>query len=179
MSNRSDIDDRADSNLNTNSQQPKQSNGSVWVGEADFSVADEYRATCDLAPHAGAVVFFVGLVRDFYADKAADESVDYIELQHYPGMTESLCSEIVDQAHQRYPFEYARVLHRVGKLYAGDQIVMVAVAAQHRENAFQAAQFIMDFLKNRATFWKKEVGSRGQQWLGVKDKDKKALKRWQ
>lgn len=150
----------------------------VWVGEADFDVAREYKRVCESAPHAGAVVFFVGLVRDLYADQLNTESVDYIELQHYPGMTESLCQDIIQQANGRYTFDSATVLHRVGKIYAGEQIVMVAVASQHRENAFQASQFIMDYLKTRATFWKREVGSRGAQWLGVKDKDKAASQRW-
>ncbi len=150
----------------------------IWVGEADFDVANEYKRTCDMSPHAGAVVFFVGLVRDLYAEQLASESVDYIELQHYPGMTESLCDEIVRQAYDRFPFDTVRVLHRVGKIYAGEQIVMVAVASKHRDNAFHAAQFIMDYLKTRATFWKKEVGTKGEQWLGVKDKDQDALKRW-
>ena len=93
-------------------------------------------------------------------------------------MTERLCEDIIDQANQRYPFEGIRLVHRVGKLTASEQIVMVAVASRHRENAFQAAQYIMDYLKTRATFWKKEVGQRGEQWLGLKDKDKQAALRW-
>lgn len=150
----------------------------VWVGESDFDVDAEYKRLCDDSPHAGAVVFFVGLVRDLYAKQLQHEAVDYIELQHYAGMTERLCQDIIKQAHQRSPFDSARVLHRVGKIYSGEQIVMVAVASRHRDKAFDAAQFIMDYLKTRATFWKKEVGSRGAHWLGVKDKDKAAAKRW-
>ncbi len=154
----------------------------VWVGEPDFDVNSEYSAICNAAPHAGAVVFFVGLVRDLYAEQmqveAKDQTVEYIELQHYAGMTERLCYEIIQQAHQRVEFDSVRVLHRVGKIYAGEQIVMVAVASRHRDNAFQAAQYIMDYLKTRATFWKKEVGSRGAEWLGVKDNDKSAAARW-
>jgi len=150
----------------------------VWVGEEDFDVAQQYQQTCEAAPHAGAVVLFIGLVRDLYSEQLNAESVDHIELQHYPGMTEALCQEIIQQAHERYPFEQARVLHRVGKIYSGEQIVMITVASRHRENAFQAAQFIMDYLKTRATFWKKEVGSRGAEWLGVKDKDRVAAQRW-
>ena len=90
-----------------------------------------------------------------------------------------MCEQILDDAHQRYPYDQARIIHRVGKLYASDQIVMVAIASRHRENAFQAAQFIMDYLKTRATFWKKEVGARGEQWLGIKQKDQQAAERWQ
>jgi len=124
------------------------------------------------------VVFFVGLVRDLYEDEQDAGKIEYLELQHYQGMTEALCQEIVDEARKRYPFDTVRVIHRVGKIYASEQIVMVAVASQHRDNAFQAAQFIMDYLKTRATLWKKEVGARGAQWLGVKDKDHKSVLKW-
>ncbi len=150
----------------------------VWVGESDFDVAKEYQALCNAAPHAGAVVFFVGLVRDFYSDQNEEQRVNRIELQHYAGMTERLCVEIIQQAHERFTLDGARVLHRVGKLSAGDQIVMVAVASRHRESAYQASQFIMDYLKTRATFWKREIGTRGSQWLGVKAQDQQAAQRW-
>ena len=171
----------------------------VRITEGDFDVAAEYQKLCESAPKAGAVVFFVGLVRDFYSPKAPggdspkapggdspqacnaqalDEKIDYLELQHYPKMTETLCQEIIDQARQRYSFDAARVVHRVGKIHIAEQIVMVAVASRNRDKAFQAAEYIMDYLKTRATFWKKEVGTRGQHWLGIKDKDLAAAKRW-
>lgn len=152
---------------------------SVLITEHDFNIASEYKALCDSAPHSGAVVFFVGLVRDLYKqDASCDEKVSHIELEHYPGMTEQLCQQIMSEAQTRFGFSSARLVHRVGSLHAGDQIVFVAVASQHRESAFEAAQFIMDYLKTRATFWKKEVGDQGSHWLGIKDKDKKAAKRW-
>lgn len=151
----------------------------VVIQENDFDVGAEYAQACSNARRAGAVVFFVGLVRDLYDVDSSDEVIDYLELEHYPGMTESLCNEIIEQADQRFPFDYARVIHRVGKIYASEQIVMVAVASRHRDNAFQASQFIMDYLKTRATFWKKEVGARGDNWLGRKDKDLSASKRWE
>jgi len=151
----------------------------VLITDSDFDVAAEYAALCESAPKSGAVVFFVGLVRDLYDQQNEDEKIDYLELEHYPGMTERLCEDIIDEAMQRYPFDNVRLIHRVGKLAACDQIVMVAVAARHRENAFQAAQFIMDYLKTRVTFWKKEVGQRGEQWLGLKDKDTLAASRWE
>lgn len=151
----------------------------VIICERDFDVGEQYAQVCSLAPKAGAVVFFVGLVRDLYDPKKPSEVIDFLELEHYPGMTESLCQEIIKQAGERFPFDVARVIHRVGKLHASEQIVMVAVASRHRENAFQAAQFIMDYLKTRATFWKKEVGAKGEQWLGRKDKDLSATKRWE
>lgn len=151
----------------------------LLITEQDFDVGLEYATLCAAAPCAGAVVLFVGLVRDLYPDKLEQHKIDYLELQHYPGMTESLCQDIIEQARLRFPFDAVRLIHRVGKLYASDQIVMVAVASRHRDNAFQAAQFIMDYLKTRATFWKKEVGSRGEQWLGVKGKDQRAAQKWQ
>ena len=150
----------------------------MWIGEEDFDVGPEYESLCESAPKSGAIVFFVGLVRDLYADQLLSEKVDHIYLEHYPKMTEALCQDILEQAHERFSYDYAKVLHRVGKLSAGEQIVMVGVASRNRENAFDAAQFIMDYLKTKATFWKKEVGSRGEQWLGVKQKDRDAELRW-
>ena len=153
--------------------------GDVIICENDFDVGEHYTQVCQLAPKAGAVVFFVGLVRDLYDPLIPSETIDYLELEHYPGMTESLCQQIIDDAAERFPFDVARVIHRVGKIYACEQIVMVCVASRHRDNAFQAAQFIMDYLKTRATFWKKEVGVKGEQWLGRKDQDIGATKRWE
>lgn len=150
----------------------------VTITQDSFNVGLEYAALCESAPKSGAVVFFVGLVRDFYAEQNDGEQISHLELQHYPGMTERLCEDIIEQANQYYPFDKARLVHRVGCIAATEPIVMVAVASRHRENAFQAAQYIMDFLKTRATFWKKEVGARGEQWVDQKDKDLNALDRW-
>ena len=153
----------------------------VVVCQEDFDVGAHYQKLCNSCPQAGAVVFFVGRVRDFYDSskpRSPDNEIEYLELEHYPGMTEQLCQEIIDQAKERFSFDGARVVHRVGKILASEQIVMVAVASAHRETAFQAAQYIMDFLKTRATFWKKEVGAKGQHWLGQKFKDKSASESW-
>lgn len=150
----------------------------LLITEQDFDVSSEYAKLCASAPRSGAVVFFVGLVRDMYQDKLSQGDVDYLELQHYPGMTESLCQEIIDDARSRFSFDAVRLIHRVGKLHASEQIVMVAVASRHRNSAFQASQFIMDYLKVRATFWKKEVGSNGGRWLGVKEQDQLASEKW-
>lgn len=150
----------------------------VIVTKDNFDVGEQYAALCESAPKSGAVVFFVGLVRDFYAKQSEGDKITHLELEHYPGMTERLCEDIIDQANQQYPFDQAKVIHRVGKIAATEQIVMVGVASAHRENAFQAAQYIMDFLKTRATFWKKEIGVRGEQWVSQKDKDLHALDRW-
>ena len=149
----------------------------VVICHSDFDVGEQYRAVAQAAPQAGAIVFFVGLVRDLYSPTEKAQ-VDFIELEHYAGMTETLCTAIIDEAWQRFGFDSARIVHRVGKLEAGDQIVFVAVASRHRSSAFDAAQFIMDYLKTRATFWKKEVGDHGERWLGIKESDKKASERW-
>ena len=153
---------------------------SVLICEPDFNVGEQYQAIMNAAPHAGAIVFFVGLVRDFYSSPEAVQSahVSHLELEHYAGMTEAVCQDIIDEARQRFGFDSARIVHRVGKLEAADQIVFVAVASQHRDSAFKSTEFIMDNLKTRATFWKKEVGDKGAQWLGVKASDKKASERW-
>ena len=150
----------------------------VVITKENFDVGEQYEALRNETSKSGAVVFFVGLVRDFY-DDVDGEKITHLQLHHYPGMTERLCEEIIEQAKARYPFEKARVIHRVGDIAASEQIVMVAVASQHRDNAFQAAQFIMDYLKTKATFWKKEMGQRGEQWVEQKDKDLSALDRWQ
>lgn len=150
----------------------------IVVQQGDFDVATEYQELRAEARGEGAIVFFVGLVRDLYAQPEVAGSIEYIELQHYPGMTEQRCTKIVEQAQQKFPFSAARLIHRVGKIYADEQIVMVAVASAHRYNAFQAAQFIMDFLKTRATLWKKEVGSQGECWIGMKQSDNDAAAKW-
>jgi molybdopterin synthase catalytic subunit len=150
----------------------------VVIQYTDFDVAAEYAGLRKVAPKSGAVVFFVGLVRDLYQADTQSERIDYIELQHYAGMSESQCQAVIDEARERYAFDAVRLIHRVGKLYAKEQIVFVAVAGEHREKAFAAVQFIMDYLKTRATLWKKEVGSRGEHWLGLKQSDASAEKKW-
>ena len=150
----------------------------VVVIDVDFDVAAEYQALCEKAPKSGAIVFFVGLVRDLYDDENGSDTIDYLELSHYAGMTETLCQQIIDKARQEFPFDAVRLIHRVGKLYANEQIVMVAVASRHRDNAFNASRYIMDYLKTQATLWKKEVGSRGEQWIGLKQKDIDAERLW-
>ena len=148
----------------------------ISVQEEDFRLQDEYdllRSTT-----SGAIVTFTGLVREF--NQAGDSAqVDKLFLQHYPGMTENLLQKIIDEAAERWPLDGVRVIHRVGPLAPGDQIVLVAVSSAHREAAFNGASFLMDYLKTRATFWKKTISGQQQQWLEMKDSDKKAAKRWQ
>ncbi|RBP52703.1 molybdenum cofactor biosynthesis protein MoaE [Arenicella xantha] len=160
----------------------------VIITSTDFSVTEHYDFVRAAAPHAGAVVMFVGLVRDFVSAQNYQQAglvevetaanIDYLELEHYPGMTEALCQDIVEQARERFSLDAVRVVHRVGKIAASEQIVLVVAASKHREDAFNGAQFVMDYLKTQATFWKKEVGTSGEQWLGLKQTDCDAAKRW-
>ncbi|WP_318510078.1 molybdopterin synthase catalytic subunit MoaE [Photobacterium leiognathi] len=139
----------------------------------DFSVADEY-AKLSEGTEAGAVVTFIGKVRDFNQGDA----VTGLSLEHYPGMTEKSLQEIVDQAHQRWPLLKTRVIHRVGDLALGDQIVFVGVTSAHRGAAFEACEFIMDYLKIRAPFWKKEQTPEQSRWVDARETDTSAADRW-
>ncbi len=127
--------------------------------------------------NAGAVVSFVGLVRE----QASHGQVTAIELEYYPAMTQKALENIVEQAKQRWPLLGVTVIHRVGYLTAQEQIVMVAVASKHRHAAFAAAEFIMDYLKTQAPFWKKEyiAGQSEGVWVEAKDSDNHALAKWQ
>ncbi|PWC10601.1 molybdopterin synthase catalytic subunit MoaE [Brenneria roseae subsp. americana] len=145
----------------------------IRVGEENFSVGDEYQwlAQCD---EDGAVVTFTGKVRNH--NLAADVSA--LTLEHYPGMTEKALAEIVELARERWALPRVSIIHRVGALYPGDEIVFVGVSAAHRSVAFDAAQFIMDYLKTRAPFWKREATSEGERWVESRDSDRQAAKRW-
>lgn len=140
----------------------------------DFDLATEYQSLRQLSSEVGAVVTFTGLVRDF----EGQGSIDSLSLQHYPGMTEKLLQQIVDQANSRWQLLGTTVVHRVGKLLPSEQIVFVGVASQHRAAAFEAAQFIMDYLKTKATFWKKVDQKGQQQWVESKASDQAASQRW-
>ena len=121
---------------------------------------------------AGAVVTFSGLVRDEAGKLSA------MEIEHYPGMTEKALGDIHRQAMARWSLIDALIIHRHGRLEPGDQIMMVATAARHRLEAFEAAEFLMDYLKSRAPFWKKEFGKDGAEWVAAKDVDEALLNRW-
>jgi molybdopterin synthase catalytic subunit len=121
---------------------------------------------------AGAVVTFTGIVRDEAGRLAA------MEIEHYPGMTERAIGAIMAEAAARWHLADAVVIHRHGVLAPGEAIMMVATAASHRADAFQAAEFLMDYLKSRAPFWKKEIGADGTSWVAAKDDDEAALRRW-
>lgn len=146
----------------------------ISVQQADFDVGEEYRLLRGVAPDIGAIATFVGLVRDF-GDKSL---VKAMYLEHYPGMTERVLQEIVDEARNRWPVRDVRIIHRVGKLAASEQIVFVGVNSNHREAAFAACEFLMDFLKTRAPFWKKEITDQGEYWVEGKDTDARRADRW-
>ncbi len=147
----------------------------ISVQYHDFDFAQEYQSLIDDNSADGAVVCFVGLVRDFNQGNM----VHGLSLEHYPGMTEKALLEIVNQAQQRWPLGRVKVIHRIGDLDLGDQIVFVGVTSCHREAAFEANQFIMDFLKNRAPFWKKERTPNGARWVEAQEKDQQAQRRWE
>lgn len=137
-----------------------------------FDLGAESNAFAAAQTTAGAVVTFTGLVRDNGGTLAA------MEIEHYPGMTERAIRAIMDQAVARWSLEDALVIHRHGRLTVQEPIMMVATAARHRADAFAAAEFLMDYLKSRAPFWKKEIGADGAEWVAAKDADEAALTRW-
>lgn len=147
----------------------------ILVQREDFSLADEYARFAN-RQDTGAVVSFVGKVRDFNQG----ENVKGLALEHYPGMTEKALAAIVQEARERWPLQECTLIHRIGELLLGDQIVLVVVSSAHREAAFEACHFIMDFLKTRAPFWKKELTAEGvQRWVEAKESDNTAAARWQ
>jgi len=150
----------------------------VSVTQADFQLSQEYdNLRVQLGKRLGAIVQFVGLVRDFNESN----DVNVLELQHYPGMTERVITEICSEAKSRWDIFEPQVIHRVGKLAPGDQIVLVSVGSAHRKDAFSACEFIMDQLKTKATFWKKEFRNNAEeeaQWLETKTSDHSRAERW-
>ena len=152
----------------------------VSIQTEDFDLTQEIDKLRLSDLRVGAVCSFVGTVRDTRAmtGQAADE-VEFMTLEHYPGMTEKAITEIIDQARGRWEVLDALVIHRVGTLKPTDQIVLVIVASTHRGDAFAACEFIMDYLKTRAPFWKKEITPQGARWVDARVTDDKAAERWQ
>lgn len=147
----------------------------VRVQAEDFDLTAEVNQLRAGHKDIGAVVSFVGTVRDI---NEGDE-VSILELEHYPQMTEKALEKIRLEAHDRWSLEASLIIHRIGKMYPCDQIVLVAVASRHRENAFHAAHFIMDFLKTNAPFWKKETLPDGsERWVDARVSDQEAHARW-
>jgi len=147
----------------------------ICVQEQDFNQQVEYERLRQKTS-VGAIVTFTGLVRDINQGKAVSD----LALEHYPGMTEKSLQSIVEQAKQRWRIIDYTVIHRVGQLTVSDQIVFVGVASQHRGDAFAACEFIMDYLKTDAPFWKKETMENGEtQWVDARETDQTALSKWQ
>jgi len=146
----------------------------VRVQTEDFDLCAEVAALRAGDPGVGAVAAFIGTVRD----RNDGLGVSSMELEHYPGMTEKAIDAMIDAAMQRFDIRAARVIHRVGLLQPQDQIVMVAVSSAHRGQAFQACEFLMDYLKTQAPFWKKEHTPEGARWVDARSTDDAAARRW-
>ncbi len=146
----------------------------VSIQTQDFDLSQEVLALRSGDGRVGAVCSFVGTVRDHGGQGA----VHSMELEHYPGMTERAIEAMIDEAQRRFDIFAARVVHRVGVLQAQEQIVLVAVSSAHRHEAYQACEFLMDYLKTQAPFWKKETTPAGAQWVDARSSDDVALARW-
>jgi molybdopterin synthase catalytic subunit len=146
----------------------------IRVQEHDFDLGQALKLLTDGNHGIGGLCSFVGLVRDM----AGDAAVGAMTLEHYPGMTEKALEEIEAEACARWPLQATLIVHRVGKLEPGDQIVLVAAASAHREAAFDACHYLIDFLKTRAPFWKLEDTPDGPKWVDARNSDDEATRRW-
>ncbi len=146
----------------------------ILVQAAHFDVNMEINILRDASSEVGGIVTFLGVVRDINEEA----SVSTLYLEHYPGMTEKQIATIIDEACDRWDLLGATVIHRIGELLPTDQIVFVGVASRHRGEAFDACEYIIDFLKTRATFWKKEQTPGGERWLETRDSDTDATQLW-
>lgn len=146
----------------------------VTIQTGDFDLAAEIAALRAQDKRVGAVCSFIGTVRD----RNDGQSVSTLELEHYPGMTEKSIEDMIDAAFRRFDIYAARVIHRVGLLQPLDQIVLVVVTSAHRGESFQACEFLMDYLKTQAPFWKKEQTPEGARWVDARVSDDAALARW-
>ena len=146
----------------------------VSIQTEDFDLSTEVARLRAGEKGVGAVCTFVGTVRD----RNDGQSVSTMELEHYPGMTEKAIEQMIDEAHRRFDIFGARVIHRVGLLQPLDQIVLVAVTSAHRGESFQACEFLMDYLKTQAPFWKKEQTPEGARWVDARVSDDAALAKW-
>lgn len=146
----------------------------IRVQAEDFDPGQELTALTKGRTDIGGVVTFVGLVRDF----AADASIEAMTLEHYPGMTEKMLGKIEAEAQARWPLQSSLIVHRHGRLEPGDRIVLVITASAHRQAAFEANMFLVDWLKTKAPFWKREETPDGDQWVEARDSDDEAAARW-
>jgi len=145
----------------------------VSVQDAPFVLGDEITAFAAGHKDMGAIVTFTGVVRDLPGDP-----LQAMEIEHYPGMTEAALTEMAETASKRFSLGDVLIIHRYGRLAPREMIMMVATAARHRKDAFEAAEFLMDYLKSRAPFWKREVTGSGADWVASRDEDEAALDRW-
>ena len=146
----------------------------IRVQREDFDLGQELAALTAGNHKVGGLAVFVGLVRDL----AGDETVGAMTLEHYPGMTEKMLVRIEQEARERWPLEASLVIHRTGRLEPGERIVLVACASAHRQAAFEACGFLIDWLKTKAPFWKLEEGPAGAKWVEARDSDDAAAMRW-
>lgn len=151
----------------------------VRIAQEDFDLGAEYEAVRGRAPGAGALVTFTGCVRDRTLDSVDTDPVTALRLEHYPGVTERSVEAVAREAAARWPLLALTIVHRVGELQPGEQIVLVVVASAHRQAAFDAGRFVMDYLKTRAVFWKKELSRRGGRWIESRTDDHAAAAAWQ
>ncbi len=148
---------------------------SISIQTEDFALAAELAALRASSSKIGALVSFIGLVRDF----CGDEKIESIYLEHYPCMSEKALEKIIVDANARWNLLGVRVIHRIGTLLPNEQIVLVATASEHRSDAFAACEFIIDYLKTDAPFWKREQTPQGTEWLVTKESDVRRMERWQ
>ncbi|MGB3406753.1 MAG: molybdenum cofactor biosynthesis protein MoaE [Jannaschia sp.] len=151
--------------------QTSNSSPRIIVTDGDFDLGAE-AARLEAGPETGAVVTFTGRVRDVAV------GLRHMEIEHYPGMTERALTDIAREAAERWPLSGVTIIHRHGRLEPGSRIMMVGTASRHRDAAFEAAKFLMDYLKSRAPFWKKEVTAAGADWVAAEDADEAALAGW-
>ena len=145
----------------------------IVVQTEDFDLTSEVELIKSTNSSIGAVVSFIGTVRDLKS-----ESLISLTLEHYPGMTEKSLRSIADKARKKWEIESVTIIHRVGTLGIGDQIVLVITSSKHRQAAFDSCNYIMDFLKTDAPFWKKEVSDKEEKWVGKRESDEEQKKRW-
>lgn len=145
----------------------------ISVQEAPFDLGEEAAAFAKGHTEMGAIVTFTGVVRD-----TGKTRLQAMEIEHYPGMTQSALTAIAEEAANRWSLGDALVIHRYGRLVPGEMIMMVATAARHRKDAFEAAEYLMDYLKSRAPFWKREITDDGAAWVEAREEDEDALTRW-
>ena len=145
----------------------------IIVQTEDFDLTTEVELIKSTNSSIGAVVSFIGTVRDL-----TGESLVSLNLEHYPGMTEKSLSSIADKARKKWEIDSITIIHRVGTLGIGDQIVLVITSSKHRQAAFDSCNYIMDFLKTDAPFWKKEVSDKEEKWVGKRESDEEQKKRW-